>query len=141
MYVRAHVSSTTVEKNAITLRRIWRQCTGACHRASTPLRPASSSLPPFLVPSSLDRTCVQNANCFSASMSHALACDCSLAFFLSLFSLSLSLFFFPSLARSDINLFFPIYVVVVSVFLFPSRIPAMIPSLSPQTSSYRSLET
>lgn len=46
-YVRsAHiVRRPYVEKNAITPRRIWRQCTGACHRASTSLPPASS-LPP-----------------------------------------------------------------------------------------------
>lgn len=46
-YVRsAHiVRRPYVEKNAITPRRIWWQCTGACHRASTSLPPASS-LPP-----------------------------------------------------------------------------------------------
>ena len=51
-YVRsAHiVRRPYVEKNAITPCRIWRQCTGACHRASTPQPPLASSLPPCLRP-------------------------------------------------------------------------------------------
>lgn len=82
VYVRACIRERTYRaagvpyagKNAITPRRIWRQCTGACHRASIHL----SALPPrdryhpcplpSFVPSSLDRTCVQNVNCFSASL-------------------------------------------------------------------------
>lgn len=59
-YVRsAHiVRRPYVEKNAITPRRIWWQCTGACLRASTSLLPASSLPPcPSSLRPSIERAC------------------------------------------------------------------------------------
>lgn len=107
------------EKNAITPRRIWRQCTGACHRESTPLSSTASSLPPF--PSSL-------------RPSIGRACRMPIV------SPPLFLFF----SRYQTRLFSPIRAILPvarRLALSSSRISAMILSLSPHTSPFRSLET
>lgn len=115
-----HPRRNRVEKNAITSSRIWRQCTGACHRASTVPSVPSSSFGPHrriqppllrgplfssprrssgisppvivvvLVVVHVDRTRVQNVNCSSLSL-----CPLPSRF---------ACFLFPSVFRAPIRL-------------------------------------